>query len=61
MVSFTRLTVLTSVQPRRVTAKLRDEMFQLWCEGIEAKIIKKIKVDKMRSQSRIFWLTGTYR
>lgn len=45
---------------RRIVLKLKDQMFQMYCEGIEEEIIKKIKVNRMRSQSRIFWLRGTF-
>lgn len=55
------VSLISSVLSSRVNFRLLDESFQLWCESIETKIIKKIKVNKMRSQSRIFWLTGTYR
>ena len=41
----------------RMIYGLKDRFFQLWGDGVEGEIIKKIKIDKMRSQSRIFILS----
>jgi hypothetical protein len=39
----------------------RDKFFEQWCAGIEERIIKKIKIAKLMSQNRIFWLTSSFR
>ena len=38
----------------------RNSFFQLWCEGIEGEIIKKIKIDKVFSQNRVRLQRGNF-
>ncbi len=44
----------------RIKIRLKDRTFQLWCESIEEEIIKKIRIAKLISQNRIFWLTTSF-